>query len=206
MSLVESLSWHTAASDEIIDVEDVDDDDDDIHRTELALKNNNNDGSVSDNYESSKFIELPSKSVNKVKTQINCKNDSFRWTAKTESNLQLKIPWIIILISVIQVSGMMKNTLISHQFIATISTLQIVVHYAGCDNTINALIFTPTKKHEFWRYFTYDFLHSGSVHLYSNVFLQVIFPNVPADKCEINLSKIEKIEEKKFDYAGSTEI
>lgn len=113
MSSVESLSWHTAASDEIIDVEDVEDDDDGINPDVLTLKSNNINGSVSDNYESSKFIKLSPKSVNKITTQNNCQNDSLLWTAKTGTNLhciqlQLKIPWIIILISVIQVSMVIK--------------------------------------------------------------------------------------------------
>lgn len=172
MSSIESLSWHTAGSHEIIDV-----DESDNNVTEWLPINNNDhkNGLVSDNHGRTTFIEFPTKNVQENTRKNKSKNGCYRWAVKTRPNGQcarLKIPWIITLISVIQVSGSMNipNVINSSE---KFSILQIVVHYIGCDTTINALIFTPTRKHELWRFFSYDFLHSGPVHLYSNVALQV---------------------------------
>lgn len=103
MCSVESLSWHTAASQEIIDV-------DDICPNELTPINinnnnpNNRNGFVSDNFEKNNFIHS---NVGKITPNIKCANGCIRWTRGERANsrrcIQLKIPWIIVLISAIQV-------------------------------------------------------------------------------------------------------
>lgn len=45
----------------------------------------------------------------------------------------------------------------------------------GCDDTFNHLVFSPFKKQDIWRFITYHYLHSGSTHLFLNVFLQVSY-------------------------------
>lgn len=114
MSSSESLSWHTAASYDPIDCED------DTNHTKLAEaapantddgRKNRNSCFVSDNCESRIFIGTHTIDGKRITSKGEWKNDSIRWSFKTEPNCQrvrLNVPWIIILISVIQVSGLTK--------------------------------------------------------------------------------------------------
>lgn len=104
MNSFTAFSWHPVISQVPIDI-------DDTNRTELVpIKNGNRKkGLVSDNYENSKFfIEIhPANGEEKITSQNKWKYGCFRWSVKKEQNRQrihLKTPWIIILISVIQVS------------------------------------------------------------------------------------------------------
>ncbi|XP_031618904.1 rhomboid-related protein 2-like [Contarinia nasturtii] len=63
-----------------------------------------------------------------------------------------KVPWIIILLSVVQV----------------------VVYFVACNVSIARLTFNPHLKTNIWRYFTYHSVHFNLTHLMLNVVLQVL--------------------------------
>ncbi|CAD7085716.1 unnamed protein product [Hermetia illucens] len=52
--------------------------------------------------------------------------------------------------------------------------VQIAIFALQSKRLSNLLIYTPYKKYEIWRFFTYSLLHSDAVHLVVNIFLQVI--------------------------------
>lgn len=172
MSSIERLSWHTATSNEIIDVEESDNN---LSGLTPLNSNDHRNGLVSENFERTTFIGFPTENVRKITRKNKFKSGCYVNIRPKCQCVQLKIPWIITLISVIQVSGTINIPISISQcdLNENVYIFQIVVHYIGCDTTVNALIFTPTRRNDLWRFFSYGFLHSGPVHLYSNVALQV---------------------------------
>lgn len=186
MCSVDNLSWHTATSVDVIDIE--------ANRsTELASMNDRKVCVVSDsnhNTENENFIQVSHRS-DETKAKTKRKDDRSRrrcWRTKPKwQHIRWQIPWIIILISTIQVSEFTQHThtryhvrfeLVKFRIHNKNNLLfQLIVHFIGCNDTINALIFVPTRKSDVWRLFSYVFLHSGSMHLYPNVILQVIYGN-----------------------------
>ncbi|VDM96097.1 unnamed protein product, partial [Onchocerca ochengi] len=75
-------------------------------------------------------------------------------------------------------------------FILSISILQIatfvyymygrsenpLTHCAGCwiDGTIGPFLFAPTVRYQAWRFFSYQFVHQGILHLMPNVVVQLL--------------------------------
>ncbi|XP_049536549.1 protein rhomboid-like [Anopheles darlingi] len=55
-----------------------------------------------------------------------------------------------------------------------VSALQIIVFTLKNDNIYWALIFSPLKQHQIWRFVTYTFLHAGCVHLVLNIIIQLL--------------------------------
>uniref|UniRef100_A0A6P7H8T5 Rhomboid-related protein 1-like isoform X1 n=1 Tax=Diabrotica virgifera virgifera TaxID=50390 RepID=A0A6P7H8T5_DIAVI len=60
-----------------------------------------------------------------------------------------------------------------------ISCLQVILYYTNralCPEypIDNALMFTPLRRQEIYRYVTYIFTHSSEMHLYSNVIVQIV--------------------------------
>ncbi|KAG4073431.1 hypothetical protein HA402_000655 [Bradysia odoriphaga] len=56
----------------------------------------------------------------------------------------------------------------------TNSMVQIIVFFFGSDEVFEKLVYSPTRRKEIWRYFSYNLLHSDSVHLFINVFIQLL--------------------------------
>lgn len=52
-------------------------------------------------------------------------------------------------------------------------SIQIVVFFVACKDSIAHLTFNPRKKHDLWRFFTYHAVHYSFTHLLLNVVLQV---------------------------------
>ena len=44
----------------------------------------------------------------------------------------------------------------------------------GCSPFCSVLIYNPEKRQEFWRFFTYSFVHAGMEHILVNVILQLL--------------------------------
>lgn len=93
-----------------------------------------------------------------------------------------KIPWIVILISILQVFEkwciIRLLWLIVSLFWILLNRIncfyiQIVVFFVACNDWIAILTFNPRKKHELWRFFTYYTVHFSLTHLLLNVILQV---------------------------------
>ncbi|XP_035775346.1 protein rhomboid-like [Anopheles albimanus] len=55
-----------------------------------------------------------------------------------------------------------------------VSALQITVFTIKNDTIYWALIFSPLKQHQIWRFVTYTFLHAGCVHLVLNIIIQLL--------------------------------
>lgn len=99
-----------------------------------------------------------------------------------------KLPKAIILFSVLQVRSSFK---ISYQCISYLieqndtklcivnwlpsSSSQLFFHLFSPTNlAYQTLAFSPVRKLELWRYFTYALLHAGTAHLLINIILQLV--------------------------------
>ncbi|KAJ6646357.1 Protein rhomboid, partial [Pseudolycoriella hygida] len=50
----------------------------------------------------------------------------------------------------------------------------IIIFCVGNDDVFEKLVYSPVRRKEIWRYFSYNFLHSDAVHLFINVFIQLL--------------------------------
>lgn len=100
-----------------------------------------------------------------------------------------KFPKAIILFSVLQVRNSIENIFAIRYLILSIvettrgcklsidynSSSQLFFHMLGpMSLTYQTLAFSPVRKLELWRYFTYALLHAGPAHLLINLILQLV--------------------------------
>ncbi|XP_055301330.1 protein rhomboid-like isoform X2 [Sitodiplosis mosellana] len=81
-----------------------------------------------------------------------CCRSSMKIIRRITELYALKMPWIIVLLSIVQV----------------------IVYFVACNDSIALLIFKPQKKYDLWRFITYHTIHFNLTHLLLNVALQVL--------------------------------
>ncbi|XP_055301333.1 uncharacterized protein LOC129567960 isoform X4 [Sitodiplosis mosellana] len=81
-----------------------------------------------------------------------CCRSSMKIIRRITELYALKMPWIIVLLSIVQV----------------------IVYFVACNDSIALLIFKPQKKYDLWRFITYHTIHFNLTHLLLNVALQHI--------------------------------
>jgi len=84
--------------------------------------------------------------------------DEYRWWPP---------PVFIILLTITQIS-----VYIYHSVYFT--SLGVPITWTGPSPFCSVLIYNPEKRQEFWRFFTYSFVHAGTEHILVNVILQLL--------------------------------
>lgn len=119
-----------------------------------------------------------------------CKN-TLRIVRRITELYTLKMPWIIVLLSIVQVCvpfecSMAKIYILHSHFLhvrrhssvcflfVSLTSDQVIIYFIACNDSIALLIFKPQRKYDLWRFITYHAVHFNLTHLLLNVALQVL--------------------------------